>query len=102
MFDPYGRNPDDLSSPSQINQSQNFMGRVKRRFSRIQQHPRYYLTDLSLSQQCTSRHIPNPSLHTGDMSIPERRLEGLDDPFCMDIYCLGSLLRENFMQVRVA
>ena len=102
MFDPYGINPDDLSNPSQINQSQNFMGRVKQRFSRTQRHPRYYLTDLSLSQQCTPRHVPNPSLRSGDIPISERRLEGLDDPFCMDIYCLGNLVRENFVQVRVA
>lgn len=36
-----------------------------------------------------------------DGPIPENRSDGQSDPFCMDVYDLGNLIRENFVQVRV-
>jgi len=74
------------------------MGSVKRRFTRTQGHPRYYLADLDLSRQFTRWNAPDRSSPSADMFIPEGRLDGLNDPFGMDIYCLGNLIRENFVQ----
>jgi hypothetical protein len=77
------------------------MGSVKRRCTRTQGHPRYYLADLGLSRHRTRWNAPDRLSPGGDMLIPEGRLDRLNDPFGMDIYCLGTLVRENFLQVRV-
>jgi hypothetical protein len=76
------------------------MGLVKRRFTRTQGHPRYYLADLSLSRRST-RISPDYSSPSGDIFISDGGLDQLNDPFGMDIYCLGNLVRENFVRVRV-
>ena len=99
MFDPSGISLDDWFNPSQIDQ--NYLGRIKRWFTRTQRHPRYYLSDLGWSRKCTPLDAPDPSLRIDDMSILERRVDRRGYPFCMDIYCLGNLVRENFVQVRV-
>jgi len=101
MFDPSGKNPNDWLDPSQINLGRDFMGIVKRRFTRMQGHPRYYLADLSLSRHSTRWNPPDRSSPSGDIFIPDGRLDRLNDPFGLDIYCLGSLVRENFVRVRV-
>src|SRR5712691_7276372 len=101
MFDPSGISLDDWFNPSQIDRSQNYMGRIKQRFTRTQRHPRYYLSDLGSSREYTPLDAPDPSLRNGDMSILERRVDRQGDPFCVDIYCLGNLVREDFVQVRV-
>jgi hypothetical protein len=77
------------------------MGRVDRRLARTQSQPRYYLGDLDSSRQFTRRNAPGRCLRDSDSSIPEGRVDGLKAALCMDIYCLGDLVRENFVQVRV-
>jgi hypothetical protein len=77
------------------------MGRIIRRFTQTQGHPRYYLAGLEFSQKTTRSSASDPPLAGGDMKIPEGQLDELNDPFGMDIYCLGSLVSENFVRVRV-
>lgn len=96
VFDPSGTN--DWSNLSRIDRSQTFIRKAKQRFKRMQLEPRYYLTDFGLSRQYTPRNAPDSSSRTHDILTPETRLDEFNDPFSVDIYCLGSLVRENFVQ----
>jgi len=61
----------------------------------------YYLIDFGLSHQYSSRNasdLPPRGHAIYDGSIPEHRNEGSCNPFRTDIYRLGKLVRENFMQ----
>jgi hypothetical protein len=99
VFDPSGTN--DWSNLSQVDRSQTFIRKAKQRFTRTQLEPRYYLADFGLSRQYTPRNAPDSSSRTHDMLTPETRLDGFNDPFSMDVYCLGNLVRENFVRVSV-
>ncbi|TBU31640.1 hypothetical protein BD311DRAFT_775952 [Dichomitus squalens] len=64
--------------------------------------PQYYIT-LSLASHA---YDPNEELLAfpyvgGDMSVPEYRqgLLGRHDPFAIDVYCLGNLIKRDFIQV---
>jgi len=64
----------------------------------------YYLIDFGLSRQYRARNasdLPPRGHDIYDGPIPEHRNERSCNPFRTDIYCLGKLVRENFMQVRV-
>jgi len=89
------------SNLSQADRSQNFIGKAKQRFTRTRLQPRYYLADFGLSRQYDPPNALDRSSCTHDTLTPETRLDGFNDPFCMDIYCLGNLVRQNFVQVSV-
>ncbi|TFK83401.1 hypothetical protein K466DRAFT_498538 [Polyporus arcularius HHB13444] len=64
-------------------------------------HPvRYYIIDFGLSMEFSpgEPHVA-PIIMGGDHSLPElKNFPGDCDPFYVDIYTLGNLIREHFMQ----
>ena len=71
-----------------------------RSYTRTQRPPRYYLIDFGLSQQYRSRKALDMPLRGGDKSAPEHRNATRCNPFYTDIYYLGNLVRQEFIQVR--
>jgi hypothetical protein len=65
--------------------------------SNTEQPLRYYLINFSLSRRYRSRDVSDGSLCGGDKSAPEHRHGGRCNPFRTDIYYLGNLTRDNFM-----
>ena len=99
MFDPSKMYPEGYH-PTQIDRSQDFKSRAKR-YTRTQRPPRYYLIDFGLSRQYPTRKALVP-LRGGDKSAPEHRNATRCNPFYTDIYYLGNLVRQEFIQVRLA
>jgi hypothetical protein len=100
MLDPSHMYPEGFH-PAQMDRSRDFKGRAKR-YTRTQRPPRYYLIDFGLSRQYRSRKALDVPLRGGDKSAPEHRNAALCNPFYTDIYYLGNLVRQEFMQVRWA
>jgi len=96
MFDPSGMYPKGYHK---LNQSPDFKRRAKR-YIRTERPPRYYLIDFGLSRRYPSRDALDEP-RGSDKSAPEHRRGGRCNPFRTDIYHLGNLVRENFMQVRL-
>ena len=97
MFDPSEMYPRGFH-PTQMDRSRNFKGRAKR-YTRTQRPPRYYLIDFGLSRQYFSRRALDLPLRGGDKSAPEHRNATRCNPFYTDIYYLGNLIREEFIEV---
>ncbi len=100
MFDPSEMYPEGYH-PTQLNRSRDFKGRAKR-YTRTQRPPRYYLIDFGLSRRYHSRKALDVPLRGGDKSAPEHRHAAQCNPFYTDIYHLGNLIRQEFIQVRSA
>ncbi|KAH9035124.1 hypothetical protein EDB83DRAFT_2649323, partial [Lactarius deliciosus] len=96
MLDPSGMYPNGFH-PTQINRRSDFKGRVKGH-TRTTRPPRYYLIGFGLSQEYASRDAFDAPLRGGDRSAPEHRDGGRCNPFQTDIYYLGNLVREGFIQ----
>lgn len=99
MLDPSGMYPNGYH-PVQINRKLNFRGRAKR-YTRTARPPRYHLIDFGLSRRYPSLDALDEPLRGGDKTAPEHRRGGQCNPFRTDIYYLGNLIREQFMQVRL-
>ena len=97
MFDPSEMYPRGFH-PTQMDRSRNFKGRAKR-YTRTQRPPRYYLIDFGLSRPYFSRRALDLPLRGGDKSAPEHRNATRCNPFYTDIYYLGNLIREEFIEV---
>ena len=100
MFDPSEMYPQGFH-PAKMDQSRDFKGRAKR-YTRTQRPPRYYLIDFGLSRHYSSRDALDLPLRGGDKSAPEHRNMDQCNPFYTDIYYLGNLVRQEFIQVRWA
>ena len=100
MFDPSDMYPHGFH-PVKMDRSRDFKGRAKR-YTRTQRPPRYYLIDFGLSRQYRSRKALDAPLRGGDKSAPEHRNAARCNPFYTDIYYLGNLIRQEFIQVRWA
>ncbi|KAH9920123.1 uncharacterized protein B0H18DRAFT_1122090 [Fomitopsis serialis] len=79
-----------------------YSGSVKH-YSRTERPPKYYYIDFGLSRKYNPEDGPPRELpiRGGDKSVPEFQGEGYDkpwDPFRTDIYYLGSLIREAFLE----
>ncbi|KAH9008199.1 kinase-like domain-containing protein [Lactarius hengduanensis] len=96
MLDPSRMYPDGFH-PTQIERSPDFRGRAKRH-TRTGRPPRYYLIDFGLSREYASRDASDAPLRGGDRSAPEHRDGGRCNPFQTDIYYIGNLIREEFIQ----
>jgi hypothetical protein len=57
------------------------------------------LIDFGLSQRYSSRDELDEPLRGGDKTAPEHQLGRLCNPFHTDIYYLGNLIRERFLNV---
>ena len=85
----------------QMDRSRNFKGRAKG-YTRTQRPPLYYLIDFGLSRQYRSRKALDVPRRGGDKSAPEHGNAARCNPFYTDIYYLGNLVRQEFIQVRWA
>jgi hypothetical protein len=98
MLDPSGMYPNGFH-PVKIDRNRNFKGTAKA-FTRTQRPPVYYFIDFGLSRRYTSRDVMDEPLRGGDKSAPEHKLGRRCNPFHTDIYYIGNLVREEFMNVR--
>ncbi|KAH9045896.1 kinase-like domain-containing protein [Lactarius deliciosus] len=83
--------------PVKIDRNRNFNGTAKA-YTRTQRPPRYYFIDLGLSRLYPSRDATDESLRGGDKSAPEHRSGRRCNPFHTDIYYIGNLIRQEFME----
>jgi len=82
-----------------------FSGDVKHT-TRTRKPVKYYLIDFGLSRRYNPEDRPVLELPGwgGDKSVPEFLKSNDDpcDPFPVDVYCLGNVIRRNFTEVRQA
>ncbi|KAH9166399.1 hypothetical protein EDB89DRAFT_2232929 [Lactarius sanguifluus] len=83
--------------PVKIDRNRNFKGTAKA-YTRTQRPPRYYFIDLGLSRLYPSRDATDEPLRGGDKSAPEHRSGRRCNPFHTDIYYIGNLIRQEFME----
>lgn len=89
--------------PCDTEMSRDYRGQAKR-YSRTERPPRYYLVDFGISCRYDPANGPpleDTIVHGGDRTVPEFQ-GGLDkpyDPFATDVYFIGNLLRQEFVQV---
>lgn len=77
---------------------------LAKHYSRTEKPPKYYFIDFGLSRKYNPADGPPLELpiQGGDKSVPEFQDDGYDkpaDPFRTDIYYLGSMIREAFLEV---
>lgn len=80
-----------------------FKGSAKR-YSRAQKSPKYYWIDFGISSQYKSLSPPprEERLWGGDRTVPEfQDNPGSHDPFPVDVYNIGNLIKLDFIQVRL-
>ena len=100
MLDPSRMYPKSFH-PMEIGRSRDFRGNAKGR-TRTWCRPRYFLIDLGLSRKYDPANGPplEIPLRGGDKSAPEHRdMATPCNPFPTDVYYLGNLVREGYMQV---
>jgi serine/threonine protein kinase len=102
MLDPSNMYPESFH-PARMSRSRDFYHKAKA-YTRTRRPSRYLLIDFGLSRYYDPTNGPplDKPLRGGDRSAPEHQ-DGktLCDPFPTDVYYLGNLVREYFMQVRV-
>lgn len=101
MLDPSKMYPNSFH-PSDIDRNRDFRGKAKR-YTRTWRPPRYLLIDMGLARQYDPANGPplERPLRGGDKSAPEHQdLQIPCDPFPTDVYYIGNLIREKFIQVR--
>jgi hypothetical protein len=100
MFDASGMYPNGFH-PTKIDRTRDFKGTAKA-YTRTQRPPVYYFIDFGLSRRYPSRDVMDEPLRGGDRSAPEHRSQRRCNPFQTDIYYIGNLVRQEFMEVRPA
>ena len=66
---------------------------------KFQRPPVYHLIGFGWSRRYASRDVTDEPLRRGDKLAPEHRSSGRCNPFQTDIYCIGNLVRHEFMEV---
>ncbi|TFY71471.1 hypothetical protein EVG20_g1546 [Dentipellis fragilis] len=92
--------------PIKLDMRRDWKGKA-RHYTRTERPVKYYYIDFGLAQHYKPEHIqPWPPftlpVHGGDKTAPENQEDKYDkpcNPFATDIYYLGNLIRESFMQV---
>lgn len=90
----------DMYHPSAIDRSRD-LSRPAHYISRTLARPKYYFVDFGISREFDASELPVRIRITlgGDKSPPEHAEEnGSCDPFPTDVYYLGNLAREEFLQ----
>ena len=93
----------DIPHPTHEEKTYDFKRRVKKR-TRTSYPVRYYYIDFGLSYLFPPEVTapPFPIVIGGDKSVPEYEDPSiLRDPFKIDIYCLGNIIRVEFMDVSI-
>ena len=101
MLDPSGMFPDSFH-PADPRKSKDFRQTAKV-YSRTRRPTRYHLIDFGLSRLYDPAKGPplDRPLRGGDKSAPEHQdRETPCNPFPTDVYYLGNLVREEYMEVR--
>ena len=101
MLDPSGMFPDSFH-PADPRKSKDFRQTAKV-YSRTRRPTRYHLIDFGLSRLYDPAKGPplDRPLRGGDKSAPEHQdRETPCNPFPTDVYYLGNLVREDYMEVR--
>lgn len=103
MIDPKPLFP-KMYHPVANRRNRNFKGKAKYH-TRTARPAKYFLIDFGLSRKYTGDDCPMEiPILGGDKTVPEFQGEGEyqpHDPFPTDIYYLGNMIREDFLQVRV-
>ena len=91
----------DIPHPTHFTKSYDFKRSITKR-TRTSYPTRYFYIDFGLSARLPPGE-PSPRVHValgGDRTVPEYKdPHGLHDPYKIDVYCLGNLIREHFMDV---
>ncbi|TFK92743.1 hypothetical protein K466DRAFT_539332 [Polyporus arcularius HHB13444] len=92
----------DMFHPTATQKTRDFRSYVQP-YTRTARPVRYYLTDFGLSRRY-SPNDPNPlevPIFGGDKSVPEFQKDPYSpaNPFRTDVYYMGNLIREDFLQV---
>ncbi|KAN0140572.1 Protein kinase-like domain containing protein [Lactarius tabidus] len=98
MLDPSNMYPESFH-PVVTNRSRDFRRKAKA-YSRTWRPTRYLLIDFGHARQYDSskgRPLDEP-LRGGDKSAPEHQNGTLCDPFPTDVYYLGNMVREDYLQ----
>ncbi len=101
MMDPKPMFP-ELYHPIAFLYKRDYTGDPKQ-YTRTARPTKYYLIDFGISRQYKTNHGPirERVILGGDKSIPEfKKSVEPRDPFPSDIYYLGNVVREDFLQVR--
>jgi len=99
MLDPSNMYPESFH-PAEIERSKDFRGKAKW-YSRTRRPTRYLLIDFGLSRRYDPANGPplEIPLRGGDKSAPEHRdMKTPCNPFPTDVYYLGNLVREYYIQ----
>ena len=102
MLDPSGMYPNSFH-PVDPKKSRDFRRKAKG-YSRTRRPTRYLLIDFGLSRFYDPANGPplDEPLRGGDKSAPEHQDRITPcNPFPADVYYLGNLAREHYMQVRI-
>lgn len=102
MMDPKPTFP-NMYHPRLIQRNRDFKGSPKF-YSRTARPTKYFLIDFGLSKKYNPEDGESSELPIlgGDKTVPEFQGEGYDEPsnpFRTDIYYLGNMIREDFLQV---
>lgn len=102
MMDPRNTYP-EMFHPRLTTKSRDWKG-VAKHFTRTQRPTRYYIIDFGLSLKFDPADGPPraPHIEGGDKTVPE--FQDLSawvdrDPFPTDVYYVGNMIREDFLQV---
>jgi hypothetical protein len=101
MLDPSRMYPQSFH-PVDIGRSKDYR-RSAKKYTRTRRPPRYFLIDFGHSRQYDPANGPplDQPLMGGDKSAPEHQDQTkLCNPFPTDVYYLGNLVREDYIQVR--
>ncbi len=91
----------EVPHPRDPNRSYDFKRKVKQH-TRTERPTRYYIIDFGLSRKFSpGEELIAPVSYGGDKSVPEYKdpLRRVSNPFAIDVYCLGSMIREWFVDV---
>lgn len=100
MLDPSNMYPESFH-PVVTDRSKDFRRKAKA-YSRTWRPTKYLFIDFGHSRQYdpTKGQALDEPLRGGDKSAPEHQNGELCDPFPTDVYYLGNLVREEYLQVR--
>ncbi|RDX54873.1 hypothetical protein OH76DRAFT_1478388 [Lentinus brumalis] len=89
----------EVPHPRDSNRSYDFKRKVKQH-TRTERPTRYYIIDFGLSRKFSpGEKLIAPVSYGGDKSVPEYKdpSRRVSNPFAIDVYCLGSMIREWFV-----
>ena len=78
-----------------------FSGYADRKYSRTERPPKYYIIDFGLSKRFEEDELVRALERVGtDLTVPEYHNDARVEPFRVDVYCVGNMIRKEFLDVR--